>query len=85
MEECPVCLEQNTDFVSLCCKKHFHNECFLKCAPTCPLCRAHFVRVPEVEPEAPQPMLCYIIFKVVCYGIITPTIIFYVAARAYLS
>ena len=41
MEECAICFNSNTDYMTP-CNHHFHKECiekWYKVKPTCPLCR----------------------------------------------
>ena len=41
MEECAICFNSNTDYITP-CNHHFHKECiekWYKVKPTCPLCR----------------------------------------------
>jgi hypothetical protein len=44
-QECPICLceiEKDKLFITNCCKKQFHLNCFNECMkynPECPLCR----------------------------------------------
>ena len=56
--ECPICLEPivDRDGITLnCCAQRLHAQCYVRCLPTCPLCRAkHDVRI-EVS-EAPDPV-----------------------------
>ena len=60
-EECPICLEQFKEndlnlFVTKCCNKKFHNNCFTECMKVkqeCPLCRkpqSEFIII-NIEPN----------------------------------
>ena len=43
MEECPICFEPNENSTTVhvhCCKQTMHLNCYYKCLPTCPMCRA---------------------------------------------
>jgi hypothetical protein len=47
MESCPICLcelKGSENYITKCCKKQFHKNCFvdcMKCKQECPLCRSN--------------------------------------------
>ena len=57
--ECPICLEPigDRDGITLnCCAQRLHAQCYVRCLPTCPLCRAkHDVRIEVSEDPVPVP------------------------------
>lgn len=46
MEECAICLDSNTNYITA-CNHHFHKKCieeWYKIKPICPLCRTCHIR-----------------------------------------
>ena len=56
--ECPVCLDETSEYQTPCCKKVYHVECFdksLRLNGMCPTCRAPFVIV-TIHGDLPEPV-----------------------------
>jgi len=83
-EECPICLEtfdkESTLFITKCCNKKFHNNCFVECMKIkqeCPLCRkpqSEFIIV-NIEPNHQTEIqrrinILYYVTSTIIFGII---------------
>jgi hypothetical protein len=66
MEECIICFEENTDFVTFPCD---HKVCVL-CYPKlkrCPLCNRELTETTEIQERQESPFYYDLIIRMICY------------------